>query len=321
MGNLIKKPSELEAKSTISMLIYGQPGVGKSTLGCSAPNAVLFDFDGGVNRINGAHQVPAVQIKSWEDTAAALQEIAQGEADSSLKVDTIVIDTVGKMLDFMSASIIRQDSRLGQRDGSLSLKGYGVRKGMFIAFIKQLATEGKNVIFIAHEKEEKQGEFTVKRPEIGGSSANDLTKELDLVGYVKMLGTDRYIHFTPQEEFYAKNTCNLPARVKINPILDEAGTPTAANDYLTRMIAFYGQQQEKRRLETAEYDQLIESVENALGDISDLAGINSLCDTLESPTLKHIFDSKIKTAAMVKARAEKLGAKYNSMTRRYEAQL
>lgn len=317
MANLIRKPSQIEAKSTLSMLIYGQPGVGKTTLGCSAPNPVLFDYDGGVSRVNGAHQVPTVQIRSWEDTEAALQEIEQ----TMPEVQTIVIDTVGKMLDYMSAYIIRQDSRMGQRDGSLQLKGYGVRKTMFINFIKRVSVMGKNVVFIAHEKEEKQGEVTVKRPEIGGSSAGNLIKELELVGYVQMYGTTRKIFFNPREEFYAKNTCNLPARVKINPILDEAGTPTAANDYLTRMIAFYGQQQEKRRAETAEYDQLIESVENALGDISDLAGINSLCDTLESPTLKHIFDSKIKTAAMVKARAEKLGAKYNSMTRRYEAQL
>ena len=35
--SLFKKASELEEKKAISVLIYGQPGAGKSTLGVSAP--------------------------------------------------------------------------------------------------------------------------------------------------------------------------------------------------------------------------------------------------------------------------------------------
>ena len=47
--SLFKKPSELEFVTTIMMLVYGQPGIGKSTMALSAPNPVLFDFDGGVS--------------------------------------------------------------------------------------------------------------------------------------------------------------------------------------------------------------------------------------------------------------------------------
>ena len=146
---LIRKPSEIAIKQTLSALVYGQPGIGKTTLGCSAPNAVLFDYDGGVQRINGAHQVPTVQITGWEETADALKEIE----DTMPECRTIVIDTVGKMLDYMSASIIRNDPKMAQRDGSLSLKGYGVRKNMFVNFLRQVSLMGRNVIFIAHEKE------------------------------------------------------------------------------------------------------------------------------------------------------------------------
>ena len=72
---LIKKPSEIAPKGTISVLVYGEPGIGKTTIACSAPNPVLFDYDGGVQRINGAHQVPTLQPQSWEDTNAAIEEI------------------------------------------------------------------------------------------------------------------------------------------------------------------------------------------------------------------------------------------------------
>ena len=249
---IIKRPSELSVKNTLSVLIYGQPGIGKTTFGVSAPNAVLFDYDGGVQRINGAHQVATLQPTSWEDTALALTEI-QNEMP---EVQTIVIDTVGKMLDYMSAYIIKNDAKMAMRDGSLSLKGYGVRKQMFVNFIKQLAIMGKNVVFVAHEREERRGEETFKRPEIGGSSANDLIKELDLVGYMYAVGKERIITFDPAEYYYAKNTCNLPAAIKLPVVVDEKGNGTA-NNAMANIVKSYEGAQVKRQETTAEYESLL----------------------------------------------------------------
>jgi len=131
--SLIKKPSELEVNPALSALIYGNPGSGKTTLACSAPNAVLFDFDGGVNRLNGAHQIPTVQVHTWEEAVEALNEVK-----SSTEFQTIVVDTVGKMLAYMEEYIKRTDPKKRKTDGSLSLQGYGTRKQMFINFIKGL---------------------------------------------------------------------------------------------------------------------------------------------------------------------------------------
>ena len=44
---LIKKPNELTVKNALSALIYGQPGMGKTTLALSSPQPLLLDFDGG----------------------------------------------------------------------------------------------------------------------------------------------------------------------------------------------------------------------------------------------------------------------------------
>ena len=117
--SLFKQPNELDINSTIKMLIYGQPGIGKTTLALSSPDPVLFDFDGGISRVNKAHQFPTLQVKSWDEALAAIEELEKGETHCK----TIVIDTAGKMLDFMSDFIMRNDSKLKQRDGSLSLKG------------------------------------------------------------------------------------------------------------------------------------------------------------------------------------------------------
>ena len=79
--SMFKKPSELQAKPGLVA------GSGKSTLACSAPGAVMLDYDGGVNRINGAHQVPTLQIKTWEETGEALKEIKESPEITSVLID------------------------------------------------------------------------------------------------------------------------------------------------------------------------------------------------------------------------------------------
>nr|DAY52192.1 MAG TPA: AAA domain protein [Caudoviricetes sp.] len=311
MGNLIRKPSELEAKQTITMLVYGQPGVGKTTLAVSAPDAVLFDYDGGVQRINGAHQTLTVQIRSWEDTSEALDEIVASYPD----VKTIVIDTVGKMLDFMSEYIVRNNSRMKKSDGTLSLQGYGLRKSMFIDFIKKTAVLGKNIIFVAHEKEEKRGDDTVKRPDIGGSSANDLVKELDLVGYMQMLGKDRTIAFNPTEAYYAKNTCNLPAVTKIPLVVDETGMAVGDNNFVRRVLATYKKTQAVTQEETRKYDALVENIRTAVAAAGTAEELNKVLDSIAKT---QVYNSKMVGEKMAAQRAKALGLNFNAVDGRYE---
>lgn len=308
---LIKKPSELSVKATLSVLIYGQPGIGKTTLGVSAPDAVLFDYDGGVQRINGAHQVATLQPTSWEDTNAALKEIAEEMPE----VQTIVIDTVGKMLDYMSAYIIRNDAKMAMRDGSLSLKGYGVRKQMFVNFIKQLALMGKNVIFIAHEREERRGEETFKRPEIGGSSANDLIKELDLVGYMYAIGKERVITFDPAEYYYAKNTCNLPAAIKLPVVVDETGK-ASQNVAMANIVKSYETAQVKRQSMTAEYEQVLDIIAETMTYATDADSLNDAMAKVFG--LEQIYDSLLKAQKAVAAKGKELGLTYNKISKKYE---
>jgi phage nucleotide-binding protein len=308
---IIKRPSELSVKDTLSVLIYGQPGIGKTTFGVSAPSAVLFDYDGGVQRINGAHQVPTLQPTSWEDTSLALQEI-QNEMP---EIKTIVIDTVGKMLDYMSAYIIKTDPKMAMRDGSLSLKGYGVRKTMFVNFIKQLAIMGKNVIFIAHEREERRGEETFKRPEIGGSSANDLIKELDLVGYMYAVGKERFITFDPAEYYYAKNTCNLPAAIKIPVVVDEQGMGKT-NAVMTNIAISYKAAQEKRQEMTAEYEQLLGVIDETVASATDAESLNEAMAKVFA--FSPIYDSVLRAQKAVAKKGKELNMVYNKVTKCYE---
>lgn len=310
--SLFKKPNELEFVTTIKMLVYGQPGIGKSTMALSAPNPVLFDFDGGVQRVNVAFQCPTLQVKSWEEALQALDELKGGEVDCK----TIVIDTAGKMLDFMSDYIMRNDSKMKQRDGSLSLKGYGARKVMFQNFLREVAMMGKNIVFVAHEREEKDGETKIVRPEIGGSSAGDLMKELDLVGYVQAVGPDRTVYWTPQEKFYAKNTCNLPAWQKIPVIVDANGNVTQQNDTLQKVFGYYEANVKKIEETRKRYNELLEEIEQAIACITDAKSANEFAKNIVQAEI--IWDSKVRARDLFKNKVEELKLKWNAKSKTYE---
>lgn len=310
--SLFKKPSELEFVTTIKMLVYGQPGIGKSTMALSAPQPVLFDFDGGVQRVNVAFQCPTLQVKSWEEALQALDELKGGEVECA----TIVIDTAGKMLDFMSDYIMRNDSKMRMRDGSLSLKGYGARKVMFQNFLRDVAMMGKNIVFVAHEREDKDGETKIVRPEIGGSSAGDLMKELDLVGYVQAVGSDRTVYWTPQEKFYAKNTCNLPAWQKIPVIVDQNGNVTQSNDTLKKVFGYYEANVKKIEETRKRYNELLEEIEHAIACITDAKSANEFAKAISDTEI--IWDSKVRARELFKAKVEQLKLKWNAKSKTYE---
>ena len=312
MSSLFKKPNELEFVKTIKMLVYGQPGIGKSTMALSAPNPVLFDFDGGVQRVNVAFQCPTLQVKNWEEALQALEELRSGE----VPCNTIIIDTAGKMLDFMSDYIMRNDSKMRMRDGSLSLKGYGARKVMFVNFLREVSMMGKNIVFVAHEREDKDGETKIVRPEIGGSSAGDLMKELDLVGYVQAVGSDRTVYWTPQEKFYAKNTCNLPAWQKIPVIVDEKGNVTQQNDTLQKVFKYYEDNVKKIEETRKRYNELLEEIELAIENITDAKSANEFAKAIG--TTEIIWDSKVRARELFKGKVEHLQLKWNAKTKTYE---
>lgn len=193
--SLIKKSNELVIPSTVKMMIYGQAGMGKTTVALSAPKPLLLDFDNGVKRVNMAHLdgIDIVQVSSWQDVQQVLQE------DLSA-YQTIVVDTIGKMMDFIISY------KCGTRQPQI--KDWGGINAEFSWMTRTLSSLNKNVVFVAHRDTRKEGDDTVFIPALRENRTTLLLRNLICWGIWKcaMRTVCRSVqsHLTPHQEMTGK---------------------------------------------------------------------------------------------------------------------
>lgn len=265
--SLIKKATELQISKTVKMMIYGQAGMGKTTLALSMPKPLLLDFDNGVKRVNNAQlaDVDIVQISNWAEVLQVLNE------DLSV-YQTIVVDTIGKMMDFIIAY------RCGQRNPRI--QDWSTINNDFQQFIKRLNDLQKNVVFVAHRDVQQDGDNRVYVPALRAKNYNSIVTELDLLGYVQMRNEQGYqkrtITFDPTDYSDGKNTCNMPGVMIIPTINDANGNAIAKNDFLTKeVLGRYDKMIDIKENAAKEYESVLSEIENGVEQITDAKGANN----------------------------------------------
>ena len=295
---------------TIQMLIYGQAGTGKTTLALSAPQPLLLDFDGGVSRVNAGHQCDTVQITSYQDALDVLQEDLSG-------YQSIVIDTAGKLLDFMGDWLMERNPKLRKPNGGLTLEGFGVRKGEFRQFCRKVRMLGKHLVFVAHREAEKNQKDNMRYvPIIGGSSSSDLISELDLVGYMEADGRKRVITFDPTDRNDGKNTIYMPPVNELPVTVDQNGI-ALPNTYISEnIIAAFVRRIEAQKALNEDFTAIMDVIDGILEGVADADTANEACEKIKS--LRHVANSKIMAGKKMAEKAKSLGITFNKEAGRYE---
>lgn len=305
--SLIRKSTELNIPTNVKMMIYGQAGMGKSTVALSAPKPLLLDFDNGVKRMNMAHleNIDTVQVTSWNDVQLVLQE------DLSV-YQTIVVDTIGKMMDFIITY------KCGTRQPSI--RDWGGINAEFSWMTRTLSSLKKHIIFVAHRDTRKEGDDTVFIPALREKSYNSIVTELDLLGYLEMKSERgvqrRTIAFDPTSRNDGKNTCNLPSVMEVPTILDKNGNPTTKNDFIsTRIIAPYLTMLQSKKAEQEAYNKVLSDITGRLELVADAASANDFIAHIDD--FNHVGSSKMKASMMLAAKAKELGLIFNKETKTY----
>ena len=302
MGILLQ-PTELKTNQSYKGLIYGQPGVGKTTLALSSSNPVCIDFDKGMKRVEPQFQVPSLQVDKYEQV---LELLNSKELNS---FDTLVIDTLGKLVDRISDYVMANNFK-AKAGASLSRQGWGEVKGVFNNLLRSLESKNKSIIFVAHESEEKDKDNVVKRPDCSGSARKDIVKELDFMGYVKIRGNSRTISFAPSEEYYAKNSLGL------NSFIEIPNTKNG-NNFIAKQIEGQIAVKAKERSEMRKgYEELKSLIDSNILDLQNVDDVNTYYKNMGDKT--HIWDSAIYEKLQLSERVKKLNISFNKEKKLFE---
>lgn len=288
-----------------SMILYGSPGVGKTTLALSAPDPILIDFDRGMSRVRAQHRKAAIFCDTYEEVLEDLRSPEMAE------FQTVVVDTGGSFVTYLQEYVMRQNpAQNRQKNGALSLKGFGAVKTEFNRFTSYVKdTLNKNLIYVFHSQEQsdKDGN-TQQRLMCEGSTRNLVWTPCDFGGYVQMIGNERYVCFTPEQEYFAKGCHGISGRIKVPTLeVDTANDFVAklfqkARDNIAEESAVYAPQKEK-------YDEVMATVRYIVDAIVDAGTATQAMETIRG--LDHALTSKAEARAMLTGKTASLGLVYS----------
>ena len=278
----IIKKNEAMPQRPVVILLYGVPGCGKSSLASTSNNPLLIDCDRGADR--AVVRPDVLTCSSWEDIT--------NELGTMKGYSTIIIDTAKACLDdFMIAWAIRTDDAAKKN----ALKAYGLIGKEFSQFVANIRAMGKDLVIIAHAKEDKDGDDRIFFPDVTGQSRDLVQRIADQIGFLSYGGDNsRVLHFRKDRRIVAKDTACLG-----DIIIPESTDPSYASA-MTNIIAEVKKRiQERTNAQNAALDA-IKVAEDAIAQVIDgptadaaLAAINA-CPQADITPLKKKLQPTLK---------------------------
>ncbi|MBN2129321.1 MAG: ATP-binding protein [Sedimentisphaerales bacterium] len=209
------------------MIVYGQPGVGKTSFAAGA-NAILIDCENGAGAVPGLKRSP--YLESWPQMRQWLVEIARSSTDkaSALAIDTIdwmvqrIVEHVVLDLDDKSPHDIT--NTLGTAHGGYFKAREIVQNIVYrdlLPLLNAIANQGLAIILLAHAANTKvtspEGfELRLATPDLPQWIAPPFIEWADGVLYASREGDRRTLLTQGTNLILAKNRYSLPAELPLS---------------------------------------------------------------------------------------------------------
>lgn len=308
----IFNPEELDfSNKNIALIVQGSPGVGKTDLAYTAPKPLLIDVDNGVSRVKPAHRGATSICKNFDEVKADV-EAAKG------KFQTIIIDTGGALIEMMKQYVVEhpKDFKGGAKaTGGISLQGFGFVKQLWNDFSRELR-QNFNVVFVFHESAEKNGDDGLfYQIVVEGSTRNTVYQSADLAARLFISNGQRYLGFTPTEQYSAKACYGISGLMPVPEVGDNEH-----GDFLTKLFA-----QVHKNLETetktlapkqAEYKEVMEAAKRVCDDIKKPEDVAGSKEALMH--LPHVLTSEVEAKNMFNKRLKELNIVFDKTAKAYK---
>ena len=304
----IKSIQELEFKKTLTALIYGQKGAGKTTLALSSdPNSLLIDTDNGVDRVQVEHLLTSkfIQVTTYAELMRDLEEGAKS-------FSTIIVDTMGKLIDIMIEHTRSENPKYCNPQGGLSMQGWGVLNNTFKTFCRSVRLMNKNLIFVAHESIEKNGDINRKIPDVRANNYSLFATEVDLIGYIECVGIERTISFNPTDTHDGKNTGGFDHIIKIPQL--KAGQNN--NFFYENIVKKHFENVNNKEKVKEQIADKFKEIELLIDAIHSASGANIFTEEIKK--IEHIGTSLEYAKTKFTAKTRELNLKFNKSIGLYE---
>ncbi len=190
MGLLDIKPHEVSRDLRgYSVLFYGAPKSGKTTVASRFPGSLLLAFEKGYNALPGVYAQP---INSWGEFKKTLQELKNPEVQE--KFSTIVIDTADIAYSYCERYICSREGVDTIADLAYG-KGYAMVGNEFDESIRKILQLNYGLVLISHStdkvfKDESGAEFNQIVPTLDKRGRLICERTCDIIGYSTAVNTE-----------------------------------------------------------------------------------------------------------------------------------
>lgn len=267
--NIIKAEQELKPEN-LTIMIYGQPGAGKTSFSFTSESPILIDFDKLAYKSGNRKDI--VKVENWEAVRNVTAEDLNG-------YETIIVDTVGKAQEFVIDYLVRKNPKFKTSVG-YSMQMYGQLINEFVDWFKRINSFGKDVILIAHDKDLEEDGVIKKRPEIVGKTFSKMIAAVDMLGYIYIEDKNRIITFSNNEKIYSKNVGNPPIEdIVFGNFLQN---PNYFKELKAKFMERIGNVSEETKSLTIE----VENITKALSNCDNEEELNLYVESMEKPSTK-----------------------------------
>jgi phage nucleotide-binding protein len=214
----------------LKILVYGNPGTGKTVFTATAPSPLIIDVEKGAHSINNhpnLRNAKALEYKSLFQVEQLIKYLG-ADAPQLAEFKTIVVDSFSELQKRDLDAIVKEEAEKDANRNKFLPIGpdYNVNTEHMRMIASALRDLDRHIIVTCHVKEEKD-ETTgriLRRPNLTPKLAGTLAGIFDVVGYMATSGsgenTTRTLQVHPTADVTAKTRIgNLPAVIE-NPTFD-----------------------------------------------------------------------------------------------------